>query len=138
MILAVFAALVRFRNVQIIPEQSRAVLVLIIYWSAGIFYIIYTTVIESLAGRSLGKLLMGLRVVGLDGEPANPGALTTRNILRVIEVGLLFLPLLLVPLSPRRQRAGDVAAGTLVTTAEIDVPSTQDATETAGSQNDKT
>jgi uncharacterized RDD family membrane protein YckC len=80
-------------------------------------------VIESTSGRSLGKLLMGLRVIGLDGQPARPGALVTRNVLRVIEVGLGFLPVLMVLLFPLRQRAGDVAAGTLVVTAESGAPS---------------
>jgi uncharacterized RDD family membrane protein YckC len=103
--------------VQLVPNQEQNLLALIIYWSGGIFYILYTTVIEAVAGRSLGKMLLGLRVIGLDGQPASAGALVTRNVLRLIEVGLFFFPLLLLPFLPLRQRAGDVAAGTLVVTA---------------------
>ncbi|HSU68495.1 MAG TPA: RDD family protein, partial [Tepidisphaeraceae bacterium] len=116
-ILAVTAALWRYRDVQLVPNQEQNLLALIIYWSGGIFYILYTTVIEAVAGRSLGKMLLGLRVIGLDGQPASAGALVTRNVLRLIEVGLFFFPLLLLPFLPLRQRAGDVAAGTLVVTA---------------------
>jgi uncharacterized RDD family membrane protein YckC len=113
-ILATAAAVVRFHATQVMPEQSRDLLLLLIYWSAGIFYITYMTVVEALAGRSLGKLLLGLRIIGLDGQPAKPMALIMRNVLRVIEVGLFFLPVLIIALFPLRQRAGDVAAGTLV------------------------
>jgi uncharacterized RDD family membrane protein YckC len=88
----------------------------LLYWCAGLFYVIYTTAVESLSGRTLGKLLLGLRVVGLDGKPASTGALVTRNMLRVIEVGLFFVPALMILVFPLRQRAGDVAAGTLVVT----------------------
>jgi uncharacterized RDD family membrane protein YckC len=59
-------------------------------------------------------LCFGLRVVGLDGGRARPGALLTRNLLRVIDLSVFFFPLVLVLYSPLRQRAGDVAAGTLV------------------------
>jgi uncharacterized RDD family membrane protein YckC len=112
--LAAAAAMVRYRSAQMGSDQGQNALFLIIYWSAGIFYVVYTTIIESVSGRSLGKLLMGLRVIGLDGQQAKPGALITRNVLRVIEVGLGFFPLLMILLFPLRQRAGDVAAGTLV------------------------
>ena len=112
-ILAMIGAYLRFHTGKV-PDQTQSVLFLIVYWCAGIFYVVYTTIIESLAGRSLGKVLMGLRVVGLDGQPAKPMALVTRNVLRLIEVGLVFLPLVMIPLFPLRQRAGDVGAGTLV------------------------
>jgi uncharacterized RDD family membrane protein YckC len=96
--------------------QNQTLLLTLLYWCAGLFYVIYTTAVESLSGRTLGKLLLGLRVVGLDGKPASTGALVTRNMLRVIEVGLFFVPALMILVFPLRQRAGDVAAGTLVVT----------------------
>jgi uncharacterized RDD family membrane protein YckC len=79
-----------------------------------VLYILHTTVSEALFGRTIGKVLCGLRVVGLDGKRPTPGALLTRNLLRVIDVLMGFLPLVLVLYSPLRQRAGDVAAGTMV------------------------
>jgi uncharacterized RDD family membrane protein YckC len=81
-------------------------------------YLLHTALGEIFAGRTLGKWLMGLRVVSLTGERPNKLSLLLRNILRVIDVGLLFVPLVVVLLSPLRQRTGDVAAGTLVVRAE--------------------
>jgi uncharacterized RDD family membrane protein YckC len=78
------------------------------------FYFAHTTVTELLLGRTVGKLICGLRVVGLDGERPGPGPLVVRNLLRIIDVLIAFFPLVLVLYSPLRQRAGDVAAGTLV------------------------
>jgi uncharacterized RDD family membrane protein YckC len=78
------------------------------------FYFAHTTVTELLLGRTVGKLVCGLRVVGLDGERPGPGPLVIRNLLRIIDVLIAFFPLVLVLYSPLRQRAGDVAAGTLV------------------------
>jgi uncharacterized RDD family membrane protein YckC len=77
-------------------------------------YLVITTMAELVAGRSLGKLATGLRVVGLDGKPATAGARLVRNVLRILDFVGLLLPLLLVVFSPLRQRAGDFAAGTLV------------------------
>ena len=53
-------------------------------------------------------------MVGLDGQRPGPGPLLTRNLLRIIDLLIAFFPLVLVLYSPLRQRAGDVAAGTLV------------------------
>jgi uncharacterized RDD family membrane protein YckC len=84
-------------------------------------WLILTTAIEALAGRSLGKMICGLQIVSLDGAAPTRWQLLTRNLLRVVDVGLQFIPLLLVPFSPLRQRAGDAAAGTLViTTAPVE------------------
>lgn len=67
-------------------------------------------------GRSPGKQMLGLRVVHEDGTPVDWGAALLRNLLRFVDM----LPLgyccgLLASLaSPRFQRLGDLAAGTLV------------------------
>lgn len=67
-------------------------------------------------GCSPGKQLCGLRVVHEDGTPVGWGAALLRNLLRFVDM----LPLgyccgLLASLaSPRFQRLGDLAAGTLV------------------------
>jgi uncharacterized RDD family membrane protein YckC len=79
-----------------------------------VLYLLHTSLGEALAGRSIGKAVCRLRVVGLDGRPASPGAVVTRNVLRIIDLAMVFFPLLLILFSPLRQRAGDVAAGTLV------------------------
>jgi uncharacterized RDD family membrane protein YckC len=66
-------------------------------------------------GQTPGKRALGLRVVGADGAPVGPAESVVRNALRAVEVPLGYAPgILLVALSPRRQRLGDLVAGTLV------------------------
>ena len=129
-ILAFTFGFIRFGSAKSVTESNRPAVYLLIYWSAGIFYILWLTVIESIAGRSAGKLLMNLKIIGLDGKPALPGALITRNLLRSIDVGVWFLPLLMIVLMPLRQRAGDVAAGTLVVSDRV-IPDAQPVEESA-------
>ena len=66
-------------------------------------------------GQTPGKRALGLRVVRLDGAPVGVGESLVRNALRVVELPLGYAPAVLaVALSPRRQRLGDLVAGTLV------------------------
>jgi uncharacterized RDD family membrane protein YckC len=77
----------------------------------------YDIVFEVYAsGRTPGKRLNGLRVVRSEGSPVGFLTSAVRNVLRLID----FLPTLYVVgivtilASPRNQRLGDLAAGTLV------------------------
>lgn len=66
-------------------------------------------------GQTPGKRALGLRVVRLDGAPVGLGESLVRNALRVMELPLGYAPAVLaVALSTRRQRLGDLVAGTLV------------------------
>ncbi|QHQ33884.1 RDD family protein [Algicella marina] len=87
-------------------------------------------------GQTLGKRLLGLRVVSGDGRALSPHAITVRNLMKEFEVfvpgtylliasnlgivpGLILLvwiiALLLIPLfNKRRQRLGDIIANTYV------------------------
>jgi uncharacterized RDD family membrane protein YckC len=78
-------------------------------------YLLHTLVAELIWQRSLGKMFVGLRVVGLDGNRPAPAQIVLRNLMRVIEVMTGFL-LLVVFFNPLRQRAGDLTAGTVVVT----------------------
>jgi len=71
-------------------------------------------------GQSLGKKMMGLRVVKGDGSPVNPGASFLRNLLRFADT-FLFLYLIAficMLVSPGFRRLGDWAADTLVVYAD--------------------
>ncbi|MEM9252150.1 MAG: RDD family protein, partial [Planctomycetota bacterium] len=82
--------------------------------------IAHTTIAEAMGGRSLGKRLMGLKVVALDGSTPRRGQMITRGLLRCME--LIAWLLALVPvLGPYRQRLGDLVAGTVVV---VDAPYT--------------
>jgi uncharacterized RDD family membrane protein YckC len=94
--------------------------------SGGFFvYLFYTTAMEVLFGRTLGKMILGLRVVSVDGQPADWSALLIRNILRLIDFLLAWFPLALIFYTPLRQRIGDVAAATVVVT-NAPIPDAQD------------
>lgn len=62
------------------------------------------------SGRTPGKKRLGLRVVGEMGEPESFSMAAVRNLLRVVDI---VGPIVIV-LSKRNQRLGDMAAGTLV------------------------
>jgi uncharacterized RDD family membrane protein YckC len=87
-------------------------------WIVGVFAVlwVYDVVFETLAsGRTPGKRAAGIRVVGLRGEPVSLRASAVRNVLRIIELALAYLPAVLTILvSARNQRIGDLAAGTVV------------------------
>src|SRR2546428_3337682 len=67
-------------------------------------------------GQTIGKRAYGLRVISGDGSPAGFTAVFVRNLLRVVDFLPTFygLGLLLVILTPKNQRLGDLAAGTYV------------------------
>ena len=92
----------------------------------------HTMIAELFTGRSLGKWLIGLRVVTTAGGKPAIWQIVVRNLTKILE--LLLGPLLLfVPvIMPTRQRLGDVIARTLVVTSAPPV-----ADENAGSNSDE-
>jgi uncharacterized RDD family membrane protein YckC len=97
-------------------------------WSDGLFItdplcftfllvmFLYFAILEGLAGATLGKWLMGLRVARVDG--GRPGLVkgVVRNILRFVD-GLPapnIIGVVLITRSPERARFGDRVAGTRV------------------------
>jgi len=86
--------------------------------AVGVFAVIwfYHVLFEVLGGgRTPGKRLVHLRVLRDDGTPVDLPASAVRNLLRVVDIVLLFVPALLsILFTKRNQRIGDIAAGTLV------------------------
>jgi uncharacterized RDD family membrane protein YckC len=81
--------------------------------------LLYHPVIEWLTkGRSVGKMALGIRVVRIDGSPANLGNYLLRWIFRAIETSpIVFygtIGVATVAFSPKGQRLGDMVAGTTV------------------------
>jgi len=88
---------------------GRALLLLI---ALGIGYYV---VCESAAGATLGKRMVGIRVVGEDGEALTFGAAVVRNVLRLVDaLFFYFVGFVFAILSTRGQRLGDRAAHTIV------------------------
>jgi uncharacterized RDD family membrane protein YckC len=86
---------------------------------ASLVYLLHTFIGEALNGRSLGKMITGLRVMHLDGSKPSIGSIVARNALRAID---LFPPLLILILfTPMHQRLGDIVAGTTVVSTSLPV-----------------
>ena len=106
-------------------------LVLVGYFLVSWFYGIYFETYFN--GRTPGKMIMKLRVIGVDGRPINGIQAALRNLLRVADTSLMlslqmfdeslppayviptmFVGLVTMILTKRFQRIGDLAAGTMV------------------------
>ncbi|MGC4032952.1 MAG: RDD family protein [Tepidisphaeraceae bacterium] len=77
-------------------------------------YLAHVAACEVAFGRSLGKWLLGLKVLSIDGTRATAGQILMRNLLRLLEIQLV-LPMFIVLFTPTGQRLGDLAARTTVT-----------------------
>jgi uncharacterized RDD family membrane protein YckC len=81
----------------------------------GILALAYFIILEATQGATLGKMVVGLRVVKIDGSPISWSESVIRNLLRIID-GIFFylVGAIFVWTSPRKQRLGDRAASTVV------------------------
>jgi uncharacterized RDD family membrane protein YckC len=82
---------------------------------------VYHIAMEAMLGATVGKMVLGISVVKLDGSPISWKEAIVRNLLRIID--LLPMPFLMVPYllaallvwtSPKQQRLGDLVARTVV------------------------
>lgn len=97
------------------------------FWVGGIIFLIvaaYFVLAEAFWGRTLGKEVMGLKVVRTDGKPMDLGASLLRNISKVHWVLLLLDVVVgLAMHGDGRQKFSDRLAGTTVestrTTAQL-------------------
>jgi uncharacterized RDD family membrane protein YckC len=82
---------------------------------ALLLFFAYYVICEAFFGRTIGKRVVGLRVVDENGGPIGLGASFVRNLLRIAD-GLFFYLVGAVAAwsSPRRQRLGDRVADTFV------------------------
>lgn len=68
-------------------------------------------------GGTPGKRMLGIRVVATDGRPATPFQILVRALIQPIDVVLMVpvsIGLILIAVTARSQRLGDLAAGTMV------------------------
>jgi uncharacterized RDD family membrane protein YckC len=92
-------------------ERQGALTAVILGWALYYFF-----ALESGEGQTVGKKLMKIRVVRADGRPAGMREVAVRTILRVVDNYLVGLIAMLAT-GERRQRIGDLAAGTIVVDA---------------------
>ncbi|MDL2229494.1 RDD family protein [Treponema sp. OttesenSCG-928-L16] len=89
-------------------------LLMIILFGVNWFYHVFCEL--AFKGQSLGKRIMGLRVVMSDGSPVSPSASVLRNFLRFADtfMSLNLIALLCMSISPAFRRLGDWAGDTVV------------------------
>ncbi len=79
----------------------------------------YYIVMEATRGATLGKMAMKLKVVKQSGEPLDWQASIVRNVMRLIDGFCFYLVgAIVVWVSKKKQRLGDMAAHTLVVKAQ--------------------
>lgn len=115
-ILAAGSILIWSRANELFPSQTAAIYCFVLFFALPVAC--YPLICEAVNnGQTLGKRLMGIRVVSIEGVAPSLGAYVLRNLLLLID-GALFLGglvgLLSILLTTNRQRIGDLAAGTLV------------------------
>jgi uncharacterized RDD family membrane protein YckC len=82
---------------------------------AGLFFI-YLIISEALTGQTLGKKLFHLQVMMVDGRECTVMGAVLRNLFRILDLilGGYLLAMLVMTISPKRQRIGDLIAKTVV------------------------
>lgn len=79
----------------------------------------YGGVLEAVcSGQTPGKWLLGLRTVNYDGLPINALQAIMRNLVRYADTFLMLAGLIVMMMSKRYQRLGDLVAGTIVVVEE--------------------
>lgn len=96
-----------------IEEYAAAILILLFAALNGGYFLIaeYAT-----GGRTIGKRVMGIRVIQDNGRPISFLSAAIRNLLRIVDMlpGLYFVGALFSFFHPHDKRLGDLAAGTTV------------------------
>ncbi len=102
------------REFNLANQQNQCVIWIV----EAVLFTLYFAVFEWLYGATLGKLVLGLRVVKENCERCDLGAAVVRGLLRYTD-GILFgLPALTIMREPLFQRFGDKTAKTIVVDAK--------------------
>ncbi len=86
----------------------------LLWWLAGFAYFAW---FEGKAGATIGKMVVGLRVVKTDGADCDMRAAVIRTIVRPIDY-FFMLGVVVMAFSKRNQRVGDMLADTVVVKAK--------------------
>jgi len=82
----------------------------------GILFFIYLIVAEAAWGQTLGKKLFGIKVMMQDGRKCTVLGAILRNVFRIVDMifGGYLLAIIMMTITPKRQRIGDLIAKTVV------------------------
>jgi len=116
---SIIAFAVMMLTVASVPESLPAVKTVLFIF----VYLMYYVVLEAAWSRTPGKFFQGLVVRKLDGSPCDLTAALIRGGLRLVEVNPLLLGGLpagvVIIASQRKQRIGDLLAGTVVVSNKL-------------------
>lgn len=96
-----------------------------IYIILNIIIMLYFTILESFKGQTIGKEIMGIKVVKKDGNPINPLIAFIRNLTKIFWIPIVFDWLIACVLCPKDLRLLDKLTGTIVIPEEGYVPPQQ-------------
>lgn len=82
--------------------------------TALLLLFLYFTLMTKLMGQTVGKMIMGIRVVAKNGEPLTWGAILFREVFGRFISKMLVVPYLLVLFMPKKEALHDVFADTVV------------------------
>ncbi|MBX3071683.1 MAG: RDD family protein [Thermomicrobiales bacterium] len=78
----------------------------------------YFSYMEGTTGQTIGKRAMGIRVIRTNGSPMSFDAALIRNLLRIVDsIFFGLVGLILIMVTQRKQRLGDMGASTIVVDA---------------------
>ena len=101
-----------FYGLLLLIPTNRALVSLVTLSLVPTLTLAYLALSETFFQTTFGKALLGLKVVQEDGRPARFSSQLVRNVLRLFDANPLGY--LCATVSNRKQRPGDIAAGTLV------------------------
>jgi uncharacterized RDD family membrane protein YckC len=88
-------------------------------WLVGLLIPIgYYTYLEGTSGQTIGKKMMKIKVIKVNGSPCDLASAFLRSILRVVDslvIGLVGI--IVISVTEKRQRVGDIVANTIVVRA---------------------
>lgn len=81
-----------------------------------VIWVLYGIILETWKGQTVGKMVMGIIVVKENGDPCDFFAALLRNVFRIIDnlPSLYLVGFIVIALTEKRQRLGDLLAGTVV------------------------
>lgn len=84
--------------------------------AGGLLFFIYLIIAEAAWGQTLGKRLFGIKVMMQDGGNCTVLGAILRNVFRIIDMifGGYLLAIIVMMITPKRQRIGDLIAKTVV------------------------
>jgi uncharacterized RDD family membrane protein YckC len=101
-------------------DMSKMAIIILIFFPAFIYSLTLESIFE---GQTIGKKLIKIKVVKIDGYQAGFGDYLIRWLFRIIENNLMagLIGLVAILVSSKGQRLGDMAAGTAIITLKNNV-----------------